>query len=165
MICVKSISVYPSSVSIEKGKWYHGAKATVSPSNASCCGVVWSSSNTSVATVNKNSGYIYAVSAGTAKIYATATDGSKKNDYITVTVTSSTPSTPSRPQNVFVTSVSVEPSSMTMDVGDSEYLSATVQPANATNKCVGWHSSNSSVVTVNSESGLVMAQKSGTAII
>ena len=51
--------------------------ATVSPANATNKNVTWSSSNTSVATVN-SSGRVSGVSAGTAIITATTQDGNKK---------------------------------------------------------------------------------------
>lgn len=63
-------------------------KASVTPKKASNKKVVWSSSNKSVATVNSN-GVVKAVKAGTAKITATAADGSGKKASCTVTVTAS----------------------------------------------------------------------------
>lgn len=238
---VYSVNVYPNSTTIRKGNWYYGAYAVVNASSNCCSDVTWYSNNTSVATVNASSGYIYAKSEGTARIYAKSTfDGSKK-DYITVTVTSGTICVesvclnrnylalekgengylnatvcPSNATNksiswsssntavatvsggtiravgvgsatitaraqdgsgeydtcyvsvtgdILVTSVSVSPSSKTLNIGDSVYLYETVCPANATNKCVKWSSSNTSVVTVNSNSGLAYAKKAGTAYI
>lgn len=61
-------------------------KASVTPKKASNKKVVWSSSNKSVATVNSK-GVVKAVKAGTAKITATAADGSGKKASCTVTVT------------------------------------------------------------------------------
>lgn len=61
-------------------------KASVTPKKASNKKVVWSSSNKSVATVNSK-GVVKAVKAGTAKITATAADGSGKMASCTVTVT------------------------------------------------------------------------------
>ena len=75
MICVTSVSVTPKSISINKNSWYYGLSATVLPSNATYKTVTWSSSNTNVATVNASNGYVYGNAAGTATIYATATDG------------------------------------------------------------------------------------------
>ena len=50
-----------------------------------------------------------------------------------------------------------------MTEGDSETLTATVYPSNATNKNVTWTSSNPSVATVNN--GTVKALKAGKATI
>lgn len=53
--------------------------ATVSPSNATNKDVIWTSSNTEVATVD-NTGKVTAVSAGTANITVTTVDGGKTSD-------------------------------------------------------------------------------------
>ncbi len=65
---------------------------------------------------------------------------------------------------VAVTSVSLSKTSLTLDKGKTATLSATVAPANATDKTISWSSSDSSVATV-SQSGLVTAVSEGTAII
>ena len=62
--------------------------ATVKPDNATNKTVTWESSNTDVATVSN--GKVTAVSPGTAKITATAADGSGKSDTCTVTVIAKT---------------------------------------------------------------------------
>jgi len=63
-----------------------------------------------------------------------------------------------------VDSVTVSPKSTTMFVGDTKTLSATVLPQNATGKSVKWISSNSNIVTVDSD-GEITAVKEGDAII
>ena len=63
-----------------------------------------------------------------------------------------------------VTGVSVSPSSASMNISETRQLSATVLPADATNKSITWNSSNSTVATVNT-SGLVTAVNAGTATI
>ncbi len=68
------------------------------------------------------------------------------------------------PEPVAVTGVSLTPSSVTLDEGDTQQLTASVSPSNATNQGVTYSSSNSSVATVNS-SGLVTAVAEGTATI
>lgn len=64
---------------------------------------------------------------------------------------------------VYVTEISLSQSSLSLTVGQSFTLSASVSPSNATNKSVTWTSSNSSVATVNR--CVVKAQKAGTATI
>ncbi len=64
---------------------------------------------------------------------------------------------------VYVTEISLSQSSLSLTVGQSFTLSASVSPNNATNKSVTWTSSNSAVATVNR--GVVKAQKAGTATI
>ena len=65
---------------------------------------------------------------------------------------------------VSVTGVSLNESSITLDVGGSKTLTATVVPDNATNKKVRWTSDNETVATV-SEDGVVTAVAGGTAVI
>lgn len=62
-----------------------------------------------------------------------------------------------------VTGVSLSQSSLTMAVGETSTLEATVYPSNATNKNVAWSSSDASVVTV--DNGQVTAVAPGTAEI
>ena len=68
------------------------------------------------------------------------------------------------PPTVAVTGVSVSPSSITLTEGDSQSLSATVSPGDATDKSVTWSSSAPAVATVD-QSGKVTAVKAGTATI
>lgn len=63
-----------------------------------------------------------------------------------------------------VTSVSVSPTSKTINVGSTSQLTATVSPSTATNKTVTWSSSNQAIATV-STNGLVTAKAAGTATI
>jgi len=65
---------------------------------------------------------------------------------------------------VRVTGVTLNKSQVTLNVGESSQLTATVTPANATNKAVSWSSSNNAIATV-SANGLVTAIGAGTATI
>ena len=127
--------------------------ATVTPSNATDKSVTWSSSNTSIATVS-SSGVVTAKAAGTSTITVTTNDGGKK---ATCSVTVSAAS-------VAVTGVSLNKTSLSMTVGDTQTLTATITPSNATDKSVTWSSSNTSVATV-STSGVVTAKAAGSATI
>lgn len=80
------------------------------------------------------------------------------NDY-TISPTSWSGSTAS----VAVTSVSLNKSSLSLKVGNSETLTATISPSNATNKAITWSSSNTAVATVNN--GKVTGVKAGSAKI
>jgi len=66
--------------------------------------------------------------------------------------------------SVAVTSVSLSPSSASLNAGGTQQLTPTVLPANATNKSVTYSSNNTAVATVNS-SGLITAVANGTAAI
>ncbi len=63
-----------------------------------------------------------------------------------------------------VSSVTLNKSSSSLEVGQSETLKATVSPNNATNKTVSWSTSNSEVASV-TQLGVVKALKAGNATI
>jgi hypothetical protein len=65
--------------------------------------------------------------------------------------------------NVPVSGVTLNESSISLTVGGTKTLTATVSPSDATNKAVGWSSSNSNVATVTN--GTVTAVTAGSAII
>lgn len=115
--------------------------------------VAWSSSNTSVASVDQN-GNVLAVSAGSATITAQATTSSATCN-VTVRHVSSGP--------VLVSSISISPSSQAMKVGESLSIVPTISPSDATNQSLQWLSSNTAVATVTE--GKVVALNVGTAVI
>ena len=61
------------------------------------------------------------------------------------------------------TSIQLNQTSVTIEVGDTLSLSATISPSNATDKNVTWSSSNTSVAIVSN--GIVMAKSAGSATI
>ena len=155
-----TVTVPGSSVAISGGSFElkEGASkqlsATVSPSNATDRAVSWKSSDTAVATVDA-SGKVTAVKAGTATITATA---GGKSASVTVTVTK---------EDVPVTSVAISGTGVsgnraTINVGAGLALSATVLPANASDKTVSWKSTNSSIASVDAN-GNVRGLKAGNA--
>lgn len=73
------------------------------------------------------------------------------------------PGDPDEPE-VEVTGVSLDFSSLELKMGDSSTLKVTIQPSNASNKNVTWHSSDPSVATVDAQ-GKITAIKEGTATI
>ena len=123
--------------------------ATILPERASNTDIKWTSSDSSVATVN-GSGKVSAVGKGTCRITATAHNG--VSDYCAVTVAEKT---------VEVESVKLSDSQISLKVGDNYTLAATVSPKDATDPSLKWSSSNTSVATVNS-SGKVTAVGEGT---
>lgn len=152
-VSVTNVSLNRSSVTLKEGDTQQ-LVATVYPTNATNRHVNWSSSNTTVATVS-NGGLITAKSAGTATITCRAADGSGKYATCKVTV---------EPYKVYVTSISLNKTSATLDKGASVQLSASVSPSTATDKSVRWTSDNTSVATVSSN-GLVTAKSAGNATI
>ncbi len=124
--------------------------ATVSPSDATNPTVTWSSENPAVATVDSSTGAVKGIATGTAKITATASDGSNVTGSATVTVSAAT---------VAVTGITVSGAS-TVQVGGEISLTAAVLPSNATTKGVTWTSSNTNYATV-SDSGVVKGIAAG----
>lgn len=129
-------------------------EADVFPTNASNTSIKWNSSNEPVAVYDEKNHTIVAKSPGYAVITVRATDGSGVSDCCEVYVF----------ENTLVTDVSVTPSHVELETGESVYLKATVLPSDASNKTLEWHSS-SSAVSVNSSSGLVIARKEGIAYV
>ena len=125
--------------------------ATVAPSNATDKSVSWTTSNSSVASVNSN-GLVTANGPGTATITAKTWDGTNKTATCTVTV------------KQLATGVSLNKTSATLNTGQTLQLTATVSPSNTSNKAVTWKSSNTTVATV-STTGLVTAKAPGSATI
>ena len=109
----------------------------------------WTSSDPTVATVNN--GVVTGIAAGTATITATTEGGKSATCTVTVTV-------------VAVTGVSLNQSSVNLQIGGTAMLSATVSPNNASNKNLTWSSNNSAVAMVD-QNGLVSAVAAGSATI
>ena len=126
---------------------------TVTPSNTTNDNVVWTSSDTSVATVSL-AGVVTGIKAGSVTITVRTVDGNKT---ATCEVTVIDPT-------IYVTGVNINKTELSIDIGKTETLVATVTPSNATNKSVTWTSSDTSIVSV-SDSGIVTGIKAGTATI
>ena len=127
--------------------------ATVLPENADNKNVTWTSSNSSIATVDAN-GKITAVAPGLAVVIATTVDGGK---VATCAVTVTNPAVP-------VQSVSLDKTTLDLNIGENATLVATVLPENADDKTVTWTSSNTAVATVDA-TGKVTAIAAGEAVI
>ena len=114
----------------------------VTPENATDKSVVWESSNKSAAAVSQD-GLVTAVEEGKATITVKTNDGGFSAS-CEVTV---------KKKVIAVTGVKLSAASMTLREGDKGTLTATVEPANATNKNVEWWTSDLDVVSVTSTSG------------
>ncbi|OAV72339.1 Kappa-carrageenase precursor [Bacteroidales bacterium Barb6] len=168
-VFTESIALSRNAVTLTKGETTTLA-ATVFPENAANKAVTWKSSAPAVATVS--GGTVAALAEGTATVRAITNDGY----YIaacTVTITTpkpeepvtpEEPTIPEEPATIPVQSISLSPSSISLEPGQTQILAAVVLPANATDKSVRWASSAPAVaeVTVN---GLLFAVAPGTAII
>lgn len=88
----------------------------------------------------------------------------KKLFYALVTVAAAMVAFSCTPEPVAVESVSVNPTTLSMKVGETRTVTATVLPENADDKTVVWSSSDNNVATVD-PNGLVSAVASGSATI
>lgn len=147
---VKAAKLNKTELALTVGK-SETLQATVSPSTASASGLRWSSAIPSVATVDGN-GKVTALSEGTTIISVSSEEG---KELATCTV---------RVQFQHVSAVSLNKSSLSLYVGKTETLSATVTPSDASEPAVTWSSSNPAVATVNN-SGVVTALALGTSTI
>jgi len=129
---VTGVSLNYSSAALSVGETKRKV-ATVLPSNATNRNVSWSTSNPNVATVSN--GTVTAVAAGTATITAT-TECGNRTAISNITV------------SVAVSGITLNTNAATLTVGRSQTLTATVAPANATNRNVSWSSNNPAVATV-----------------
>ena len=125
-------------------------KATVQPTNANNQAVTWSSSNTAVAKVSSK-GVVTGVKSGTAVITVKTAEGNFEAK-CTVTV------------KQHVTAITLNKADITLANGTTSQLTATIKPANATDKTYTFSSSNEKVATV-TETGLIKAVACGEAVI
>lgn len=152
---VYSVNVHPTSIGLKVGEWYYNAKAEVNASSNCCTDVTWYSDNPNIVTVNKSSGYIYAKSSGSTRVYAVSNVDNSKKDYCVITVEAP----------ISVQDISIYPETMIMNIGDVAFFRATVMPANATDKRVRWRSSNPDVVYIDCYTGDITALAEGTTSI
>lgn len=150
---VTGITLNKTSLNLEIGKPVMLIPA-ITPDNATNKTVIWSSNNSSIASVDKF-GIVTGKLAGTTKITVTAVDGNYKAT-CDITVYSNG-------VNIPVTGIKLNKSNATIEIGKALMLEAKVIPDNATNKKVTWYSYKPEVATV--EDGLIMAKSEGTTLI
>lgn len=146
---VQSVTLNARNANLAIGQTFQ-AVPTINPGTATNQAVTWTSSSPTVATVNAN-GLITAVRNGTATIRGTSVDGAKS---ATLTVYVVTP----------VTSVTVTPTTLTLNRATTSRLATTITPPYASNVGVRWSSSNIRVASVSS-TGVVRGVAVGTATI
>ena len=127
---------------------------TVTPDKATDKEVTFESANENIVKVDEN-GNIVAVGPGVTTITITAKDGSGKTDTVKVTV--------NRPV-VNVDEVKADKEEINLEIGQTDKITATVTPDDATNKDVMYETSDRFVVQVD-ENGNLVAVGEGTAII
>ena len=150
---VKGITLSISSKTLYVGDPSLDISATLTPANATDKSLEWSSSDPEVASIAPGAALhavIKPLKPGKTTITATTKDGG---------FTASCEVTVKR----HVSGVSLNKASLTLYVGETESLAATVAPEDASDKSVAWSSGNSAVASVSN--GKVTANKPGSAVI
>jgi len=130
---------------------------TVIPENATNQTVRFSSSNTTIATVNTTSGLVSGlatgVGVGSATITATSDDGGKVSTTM-VTVTGRR-----------VSRITLSRTSANLRIGNAIRLSANILPKNATNPAITWSVSQPTTPVISLSNGNIRTLSGGTAIV
>ena len=137
-VLVTGVTLNKTELTLETGQ-SETLTATVQPENADNKNISWSSSNEAVVSVN-SSGLVTALSEGEATVTVTTEDGDKT---ATCTVTVNEPADP-----VAATGVEVTPTTLSVEAGKTAMLTATVLPADATNKNIIWSTADAAIATV-----------------
>ena len=122
--------------------------AKIYPENATDKTVIWTSSDTNILEV-KN-GVIKTKNYGTATVTASLPNGIKEICNVVVS-------------EMKVESITLNKTSLTLDIGATEKLKITFKPDKADNKNIIWTSSDENIVTV--DNGTILAKNAGTAKI
>ena len=150
-ILVTGVSLDKSELTLEIDDYAY-LTATVTPDNPKNPNVAWASSDEGVATVSQ-SGEVKALSAGSATITVTTEDGGFAASCV-VTVN----------PRIAVTGVTLDQSALTLPMGASATLVATVSPENAYNPAIAWSSSDDAVATVDANGKVTMKAKGAATI-
>ncbi len=152
-IMVESISVTPNTLEKTEGDAPLKITATVLPKNATNKKVEWTSSNEKVATVVD--GMITFKSVGKATITVSAVDKSGKMAICNVTV---------KAKAISVTGIALDKTELTKEEGETEQLTATITPANATDKTLTWASSDDKIAIVDANGKIATIKEGKTTI-
>lgn len=147
-VALNGISLNMSKVDVLVGD-SSNLSVSFNPSNASNKDVVWTSSNSSVVSVD--GGKIIGKKVGTAIITVSSAD---KSATCVVNVV----------DKISLNKITISKESLNLKEGDKQKLTINYIPGNATNKKVKWSSSNDTVVGVDNN-GNVIAKKAGSATI
>ncbi len=150
-ILVTSITLDKDDVTLTEGESIT-LKTRTSPSNATEHSFTWTSSDSSVASVDSN-GKVTAKKAGSTLI--TVMTSNKKIAICDIEV---------RPKVVTATGIAFNVTSKTIKEGQTFALTVTFTPSDTTNKTLTWETSNANIATVSSK-GVVVGKGDGTATI
>ncbi|MGL5978433.1 MAG: Ig-like domain-containing protein [Erysipelotrichaceae bacterium] len=154
-----SITLSHLSVNLEVGKTVK-VTGSIQPSDATNKEVNYTSEDASIASVSSD-GTITAKAVGTTRIAVSAKEDSKVVSYVSVTVTKAATSETPKPEETKPTSITLSATTLSMDIGATQKVNASVAPSAATNKNVTFASENNNVVSVDAN-GTITAKAAGT---
>lgn len=155
---ITSLTATESTIYVEVGETVT-TKVKINPTDATNKTLSWEAQSERIVFIDdyytkSNYGYVVVEGnkVGSTYIVGSATDGSKKSVKIKVVVTDGTDSD----DTVYVSNIKVNPAAVELEIGESQTITATVTPSNATNKGLVWESQNTVVATV-SQNGKITA--------
>ena len=152
---VENVELNKSTLTMDKGTTDNSLVATVSPSNATEKGIIWTSDNEDVVRVNSSTGELTAVNEGTATITATTLNGQKTAICIVTVVIPL--------EKVEIENVDLS-SGISMVNEETIKLTPKFTPEDASINSIEWTSNNPEIVEID-ESGIISAKGIGTATI
>lgn len=151
---IQSIKIVQGNFTLKKGEGTL-LQIETSPENAKTENLIYSTDDSSVATVS-DIGYVNGIDVGTTTITVKTASGLSTSATVTVTGTGSTSIEP--------TSIQIYGLSKELVVGGTAEVIFDIFPTNATNKNVTWSSSDPSVASVNANN-VITGHKAGTCTI
>ena len=152
---LKSLEIVPSTANVQVGKTLH-LEYTKTPTTATNT-LSWSSLNPSIASVDEN-GVVTGVSLGTTTVKLTSDNGVEASTQITIVEENNT----DEPDPYVLTNLTINPSSVTMSIGETLHLNYTKEPSTATNT-LSWITTSDNISLT--DYGQVTALSAGTAIV
>lgn len=151
VIKAKSITTQYTNETIQTGDEMQ-LKAEIVPEDATDKTLIWKSSDSKIASIS-DQGLVLGIAAGKVTITISTSNNVSTNFELTV-----------EKKVVNITSLELDPEAVTLKIGASQKLTATILPANATEASIKWESSDEAIVTVD-EAGNITAKKEGVATV
>ena len=147
---VDSVKILPANATVKVNEGIL-LNVVVEPVNAENKNVIWWSEDIAIAVVDQN-GLAIGKKAGSTKIKVMTQDGGMVAE-CEVTV-----------ENIDVTSITLQPSSISIKSGNTYQLISNIAPSNATNQKLTWESEDETIAIV-SDSGMVTGKNAGTVMV
>ena len=149
---VAAVRISPESLVVQKGNSF-SLTATVVPETATNKNVTWRTSNSYVASVSSQ-GVVNGLAQGHTVVSVRSDDGGVVAECSVEVVDN----------EIRVNGITLNHTTIDVNVDGTRYLVASISPANATNKRVRWVTSNWEIASV-SQNGIVVGVRKGKAVI